>query len=110
MSDFKTLRFTAGFTYRGLRFAFYNKELYRLPYTNGQRQYPARILPVIKVGNALGYRCALEKLSGNKITALLKPVDWKITLMTNANIMPKVVSKEVVRYTSIQPPYLQRTT
>lgn len=77
MSNFNTIEFKFGFEFRGRRYGFYEKNLYRLPFINGMRHYPMRIIPKISVGNLPGYRCCREKISINKIKALLKNVDWK---------------------------------
>jgi hypothetical protein len=78
MRIFNTIEFKIGFEFRGIKYAFHKKQLYRLPFQSGFRYYGLKVIQQISVGNLPGYRCAREKLSINKIKGLLKQVDWKV--------------------------------
>ena len=69
-------RFNYGFEYKGIRYGWKNKKLYRLPFSRGGRNYPMKELNVIQIGASLGYRVARDQKSIKQLQMLTKPVDW----------------------------------
>lgn len=58
------IEFKYGFEYRGFLYAWYRKELYRLPSLSvNKRKYGIKKLNIIKVGNKKGYRIKRDMLS-----------------------------------------------
>ena len=63
------MKFETGFRYRGFWYGWHGGDLYRLPTERGNRLYGLRRLPVIKVGNHIGYYVARVKMSMNVVKA-----------------------------------------
>lgn len=73
------IRYTEGFSYLGFRFAFKNKELFRLPTIKNGRSYPLKKVPVISLSKtSKGFRLIRTKRSILQVRAMVEKVNWKI--------------------------------
>lgn len=68
-----------GFVYKGFKFGFNNKTLYRLSINKGNRSYPSKEIPIINLSRtSKGYRLVRDKKSFAQIRSMVKKVNWKI--------------------------------
>jgi hypothetical protein len=78
------IKFSHGFEYKGVRYGWYENELYRLPYTSESGKVYAdlkKIEPkyIGKQKSTIGYRCQRDWLTQNRIKGLTtKQRNWKI--------------------------------
>lgn len=68
------LIFEYGFTHKGFKYGWFNKELYRLPSKSKNYNYPLKKLNEIKIGNSTGYRIKKDKLSLNQLMGKTKDI------------------------------------
>ncbi len=72
------MRFEYGFEYKGARYGFLKKKLYRLPYEKEGRNYGLLIIPQIKIGKTKAYRIQRDKLTINRIQNITQKVAWEV--------------------------------
>lgn len=87
-NNYNTMLFTEGFTYNGIPYGWKNKELWRLPYTNGVgKKYVLKRLELIDVNNtSKGYRIAREKKSITQIVEMTTKIKTKINIIKSADM------------------------
>lgn len=72
--------YTEGFIYKGVKFAWKNKKLFRLPIIKDGREYGLRLVPKINITDKVkGYRICREKKSLQQIRRMTKKVNYKVT-------------------------------
>lgn len=72
------IEYKEGFKFKGFKFAFKNKRLYRLLCKKNGRVYSLREVPVIYLSKTgKGYRLIREKKSLAQIRDMTKKVNWK---------------------------------
>lgn len=82
------MTFYYGFYYKDIRFAWKNKELYRLPFSSGTKTYGLKKLNQIMIGNKVGYRILTDKRTITQLQAITTKVDWKINLISDKKDLP----------------------
>jgi len=70
------MKIKEGFKYKGFKYGWSAKKLYRLPGTKEGRQYQLRELPKIKVGNQSGFRICRDRKTVAQVVALTEKVTW----------------------------------
>jgi hypothetical protein len=75
------MNFIVGFKYKGFKYGWYEKKLYRLPQNKKGRRLSLREIPIIKIGNNEGYRLSQDRLSKNQIKLLNKSVNWTVNIL-----------------------------
>ncbi len=69
--------FKYGFEYKGFKYGWLKKELYRLPSQKHRRHYGLRKLPIIKVGNKDGYRVVRDRFTIDQLMNLTERIDYR---------------------------------
>lgn len=71
------IKFNYGIIYKGIKYGWYKKELYRLPYTNSVKYwYALKKLTLILIGTKLGYRLSGDKLTLDKLEELTHEINY----------------------------------
>jgi len=73
-----TIEFKYGFIYKGVRYAWKNKKLYRLPFERNLRTYRLKEIPQYVFKSTQVYNVQRSKLTINKLKFLTEKVDWNI--------------------------------
>lgn len=76
------LKFKYGFEYNGFLYGWYEKELYRLPSTSGNKKFGLKKLESIVIGNSIGYRIKRDKLTINQLKEKTIFIDKEIQVIT----------------------------
>jgi hypothetical protein len=71
------INYKYGFEYKGIKYAWKDKELHRLPNNIGLKHFPLKKLKKIKVGNKEGYRVAQDKKTIEQLMELTEVIDYK---------------------------------
>jgi hypothetical protein len=72
------MTFEYGFEYKGAKYGFKKKKLYRLPYFKEGRNYGFLEIPQTKIGKTKVYRIQRDKLTLNRIQNITTKVNWEI--------------------------------
>tara|TARA_R110000772_G_scaffold35637_9_gene85853 strand:+ start:3897 stop:4157 length:261 start_codon:yes stop_codon:yes gene_type:complete len=72
--------FKYGFDYKGFSFGWKDKALYRLPSEKNLKNYPLKILSIIKVGNKEGYRVVREKKTIDQLKEITEVINYKYVI------------------------------
>ena len=72
------MTFEFGFEYKGAKYGFKSKKLYRLPHLKDGRNYGLLEIPQTKVGKTKVYRIQRDKLTLNRIQNITIAVEWEI--------------------------------
>ena len=71
-----TLVYNYGFEYKGTRYVWKSKKLFRLPYTKGLRSYSFKEIPTYCFKSTIVYNIQRTKLTQNRLKELTKKVNW----------------------------------
>lgn len=73
------VKYHEGFIFKDFKFAFKNKQLFRLPMIKNNRFYPLREVPVISLSKTgRGFRLIREKKSISQVRSMVQKVNWTI--------------------------------
>ena len=70
------MEFLYGFEYKGVRYGWSNKTLYRLPYVKNKRSYGFKEIPYYVFKSTRVYNIQRNKLTINRLETLTKKVNW----------------------------------
>lgn len=65
-----------GFTYKGFKFGWRDKKLYRLPSIVNNRFYPIKELSEIMIHNKVGYRIVRDKKTIEQLKEITVQIDY----------------------------------
>jgi hypothetical protein len=71
-----TLVYNFGFEYKGVRYVWKSKKLFRLPYNKDLRSYSFKEIPIYCFKTTLVCNIQRKKITMNKLKLLTKPVKW----------------------------------
>ena len=71
-----TLVYNYGFEYKGIRYVWKSKKLFRLPYTKNLRSYGFIEIPKYCFKSTIVYNIQRTKLTQNRLKELTKKVNW----------------------------------
>ena len=71
-----TLTYKYGFEYKGTRYAWKDKKLFRLPYIKNNRSYSFKEIPFYCFKSTIVYNIQRTKLTINRLKLLTEPVNW----------------------------------
>jgi hypothetical protein len=80
------IRFSYGFTYKGMLYGWYRKELYRLPTKVGDRQYGVKKLTQIMVGCQIGYRIKRDRKTIEQLRQKTVILNEEVSIVTDFDI------------------------
>ena len=81
-----TLVFKQGFIYKGVRHAWKNKKLYRLPFERNNRTFGLKEIPMRVFKSTPVYNVQRDKRTYNKLKERTVSVDWKIEVFMEDEI------------------------
>jgi len=71
-----TLVYNFGFEYKGARYVWKSKKLFRLPYTKNLRSYSFKEVPIYCFKTTLVCNIQRDKLTFNRLEELTERVNW----------------------------------
>jgi len=78
-----TLVYNFGFEYKGARYVWKSKKLFRLPYTKGLRTYSFKEIPFYCFKSTIVYNIQRTKLTINRLETMTIKVDWTHDIFIN---------------------------
>ena len=78
------MEFKFGFIYMGIKYAWKNKKLYRLPHTKNKRSYQLKEIKPICIGSTLCYNLQRNKVTIKRIEDLTTKIDWFVKIVTES--------------------------
>jgi hypothetical protein len=73
------MEFKFGFIYNDVKYGWYKKDLYKLPYTKDKRSYSFKIIKPIIIGCTTVYNIQRNKLTINNLKKRTLNVKWNIS-------------------------------
>jgi len=75
------MEFKFGFVYNDVKYGWYKKDLYKLPYTKDKRSYSFKMIKPIIIGSTTVYNIQRNKLTINNLKNRTIKISWNITLI-----------------------------
>ena len=73
-----TIEYGYGFTYKGVRYAWKNKKLFRLPFERNKRTFGLKEIPQYVFKTTCVYNIQRDKLTINKLKERTEKVLWNL--------------------------------
>jgi len=73
-----TIEFKYGFIYKGVRYAWKDKKLFRLPFERNKRTFGLKEIPQYVFKSTQVYNVQRTKLTLNKLRLLTERVNWNV--------------------------------
>lgn len=73
-----TIEFKYGFIYKGVRYAWKDKKLFRLPFERNKRTFGLKEIPRYVFKSTQVYNVQRTKLTLNKLRLLTEQVNWNV--------------------------------
>jgi len=73
-----TIEFKYGFIYKGVRYAWKDKKLFRLPFERNKRTFGLKEIPQYVFKSTQVYNVQRTKLTLNKLRLLTEQVNWNV--------------------------------
>jgi len=71
-----TIVYNFGFEYKGVRYAWKDKKLFRLPYIKNNRSYGFKEIPFYCFKSTIVYNIQRTKLTINRLKELTEKIKW----------------------------------
>lgn len=82
------MQFNFGFTYNGVRYGWSKKQLYRLPFNKGFRNYNLKLIKPVIIGSTTCYNLQRNKVTISRVKILTEKVDWKVLVEVKSDYCP----------------------
>jgi hypothetical protein len=80
------MKFISGFTFENIPYGWYEKELYRLPYTNKHNmKFSLKKMGKILIGRKKGYRLSQRSITIDYLEGITEPIDFEFTKVLDSN-------------------------
>ena len=73
-----TIEFKFGFVHKGVRYAWKDKKLFRLPFERNKRTFSLKEIPFYCFKATIVYNVQRTKLTINRLKFLTEKVDWSV--------------------------------
>jgi hypothetical protein len=81
-----TIQFRYGFIYKGVRYAWKDKKLFRLPFERGKRTFRLKEIPMYVFKATPLYNVQRDKRTYNKLKEKTVCVNWSVEVFVEDNI------------------------
>ncbi len=72
------MNFKYGFLYQGVKYGWFKKDLYRLPFTKGKRSYGLKKIHPVRLGKVYNLQRGQKTIAQMQLMTI--PVDWKVII------------------------------
>lgn len=76
-----TIEFKKGFIYKGVRHAWKDKKLYRLPFERNKRTFGLKEVPMYVFKTTAVYNVQRDKLTFLKLKGRTESISWKVDVL-----------------------------
>ena len=80
------MTFSFGFIYDNIQYGWYQRRLYRLPYTTDKRNFSLREIKSFRTGVVSCYNIKKKKFTIGRLKTMTVKVDWRVNNISNFNI------------------------
>lgn len=82
MININTIVFKFGFEYKGVRYGWHKKNLYRLPFvSSNNKNYDLKVIYPFVIGSTLCYNIQRDKLTINRLKGMTVATNWEHELI-----------------------------
>lgn len=80
------MEFSYGFEYLGVKYGWYKKDLYRLPFESKLRYYGLKLIKPIYIGSTMCYNLQRKKITLKRIKLLTEKVNYNVEIVKDNDV------------------------